>query len=470
MKKNFTKKEVIGLLVLTTAITSTGSYAYFNHQYQINKVAVPNGLEKVSQLYQRITNDYVGKVQPETLIEGALKGMTEAIGDPYSVYLEKDQAKDLEDSLASFITGIGATMTMKDGKAQVASPPLKGTPAKKAGLLKDDILEEVDGKKLDGMSLDEIVSLVRGPVGTKVQLKVLRGNKSLDFTVERAKVAVESIQAKIMKENTGYLRIDTFAENTAQEFKEKATQLKKEGAKTFILDVRQNPGGLLDQVVSLSSMLLKDGQTIVKWSNKKGQQYESKATEKDALNFKLTEPLAILVDGQSASAAEILAGAIKDNQRGEVIGMKTFGKGTMQDVESGHEEKLKLTTGSWFTPNGTSVNGKGLMPTIEVSYPEFAYLPPVNVKLQYQLGDDDRGVIAIKVMLKGLGYSLDDSQIFDEKTKKAVEDYQGKNQIPITGIWDEKTSTLVQQDLMKKIQEEDVFIEKALEVLGEGYE
>lgn len=473
MKKNISSFQYY--LTLFVAVLGTGalSYSYFNHQYQMNKqeTSKNSDLAQVDELYEKIMTQYVGEVDKKTLIDGALQGMTEAIGDPYSTYLPQEDAKNLENSLASSLEGIGASLTLQGDTVEIAQAPLSGTPAEKAGLKKGDQLLEVDGTSTAGETLDEVVARVRGKKGTDVKLKIKRGNETLDFSITRAEIPIASVESKMQNATTGLLTISSFSENTAAEFKEQITALRKEGAKAFIFDVRQNPGGLLDQVVKMSSMVLKDGEVIVKWEDKAGGKYQDAASASLDDGFKVTEPVAVLVDGNSASAAEIFAGAIKDNKRGKVIGMTTYGKGTMQDVEGLGNEKLKLTTGKWYTPNGTWVNEKGLAPDVEVNYPEFAYLPPLSGEKVYQKGAVSEDVIILKTMLKALGYSFKDlSENFDEETVSVVKDFQTKNQLTVNGTWDEATNAKVQEQLIALLKNQDAFVEKALEVLGESHD
>lgn len=471
MKKNISPFQY-GLTTVLVALTcGSASYAYFNHQYQVNKQEVKQtspSLAKIDSLYHEILNDYVGEVDGQTLIDGALKGMTEAIGDPYSSYLKADDAKDLEDSLSSSLEGIGATLTIVDNKVQIAEDPKEETPAKEAGLLKGDFILKVDGKDVSGLPLDEVVAKVRGKKGSSVTLTIERQTETFDVTLKRASIPIASVTGKMQNDTVGYLSITSFSEDTAGQFKKEIEKLRETGATSFIFDLRQNPGGFLDQVVKMGSMVLKEGQTIVKWDNKKGEANESIASNELDEGFKVTEPITVLVDGGSASAAEIFAGAIKDQDRGQVIGSQTYGKGTMQDVKGIGDEQLKLTTGHWYTPNGTSVNEVGLAPNIEVKYPDYAYVAPLASSLTFKEGDEDENIKTIKIFLQGLGYSFPEiTGTFDQALSEAIADFQGKNALEQTGEWTEETAQLVQSQLVTQLTKDDPFVNKALEVLGE---
>lgn len=473
MKKNISSFQYYFTICLVILGTGFLSYSYFNHQYQINKQeSIKNAdLSSIEELYEKIMTQYVGDVDKKTLINGALQGMTEAIGDPYSTYLPQEDAKNLEDSLSSSLEGIGASLMLQDNQVAVAKDPLSGTPAKKAGLKKGDQILEIDGISTAGETLDEVVTKVRGKKGTVVKLKIKRENETFEVSITREEIPIASVEGQMKNDTTGLITIANFSKDTAAEFKEQIVELRKKGAKAFIFDVRQNPGGLLDQVVKMSSMVLKDGKVIVNWEDKTGGKYQDKANSSLDEAFKVTEPVVVLVDNNSASAAEIFAGAIKDNKRGKIIGMTTFGKGTMQNVEGVGNEKLKLTTGKWYTPNGTWVNDKGLAPDITVNYPAFAYLPPLSSEQAYEKGNISEDIVTLKSMLQALGYSFKNlSANFDEETLEYVKDFQTKNQLPVNGTWDKATNEKAQQQLIALLKDQDVFVKKALETLGDSHD
>lgn len=468
MHKKISYSRHLLTLLGVAVVTTSGSYFYFNHQYQINKTEniSSSELTKVDDLYQNILQNYVGEVDKDTLVDGALKGMTEAIGDPYSTYLPENEAQDLTDSLSSSIEGIGATLTIIDNQPQIAEAPVKGTPAQKAGLQAGDLILKVDGEDVTQQTLSEIVAKVRGKKGTDVKLSLSRAGEVFDVTITRDTVALNSVTGSMATDKIGLITISSFSENTAAEFAQQITDLRKTGAQSFILDVRQNPGGLLTQVEIMGSMLLDDEKTIVSFEDKAGNQTHDVASADIDQGFKVTEPVTILVDGNSASASEILAGAIKDNQRGKVIGVTTFGKGTVQNVNDlGDKSELKLTIGKWLTPNGTWVNEKGLTPDIEVTYPDFAYLTPISEDVTLQLGAADSNVQTLKTMLNGIGYELTVDTNYDEATEKAVADFQSKNDLAATGVFASDTNTKLQQALISQLQNNDAFVAKAISVL-----
>lgn len=334
-------------------------------------------LSKVQDLYNEISTNYVGEVDKNELVEGALKGMSEAIGDPYSTYLNESAANDLNESLSGDFEGIGATMTMKDGEPVVAEAPVADSPAEKAGIKEGDIIEKVDGTATKGMKLAEVVSKVRGKKGTSVELTIQREGETKNISIKRGKIPVKTVTGELDKKDAqiGSIKITSFGKKTYQELKETITNLRDKGAKSFVIDVRQNPGGLLDQAEGMASMFLKNGETIVQFEDKKGRTMKEVASKELDGGFKVKEPVAVIIDGNSASASEIFAAALHESANVPLIGTKTFGKGTVQTVKDLNDQtEIKLTVLKWLTPKGEWINEKGIEPTIKADYPEYAYL------------------------------------------------------------------------------------------------
>ncbi|MGM0124474.1 carboxyl-terminal processing protease [Enterococcus sp. AZ194] len=438
-------------------------------QEAVQKANETGDLKKVYALYDEIMDNYVEKVDKDDLIEGAIKGMTEALDDPFSSYLNNEEADNLTDSLASTFEGIGAVVTLMDDHPTIAEAPIKGSPAEKAGLTAEDIIAKVDGKSTAGKTLTEVVSTIRGKKGTEVTLSIQRGKETFDVTLKRDTIPQESVKGAIDEKNKsiGSIQILTFGENTAYELKEMIQSLRKDGATSFVIDLRGNTGGLLDQVEEMSSMFLKDGKTIVQFSDKKGNKSETVADKKLDKGFKVTEPVVLLVDGYSASASEIFATALNESADIPLIGTKTYGKGTVQTVHGiDDKSELKLTVMKWLTPSGKWIHKKGIEPTIEADYPKEYLLSPISREKTLKKGDGSEVVENMNKFLKALGYQTE-GQIFDEKTESAVRDFQKKSQLPETGEVDGKTATALEADMRQLLKENDTAYHKALDKLKE---
>lgn len=426
-------------------------------------------LAQIGQLYYVLKDNYVGKVDDQKLIDGALRGMTEALDDPYSNYMSGEEMKALDDSISGSFEGIGAVMTMDKNQPMVAEPPIKDSPASKAGLQAKDIILKVDDQEVAGEPLNKIVAKVRGKKGTDVKLTVKRGEKVFDVKITRDEIPVDSVESSIDKEDPtiGLITIKTFGKKTSDEFDQAVEQLKKKGAKSFIIDVRGNPGGLLDQVEKIASRFLKDGKPIIQFENKAGEKQVDRASKELDGGKKIKEPVVVLVDGNSASASEILAAALNESAGVPIIGTKTFGKGTVQRVVPMSEDsELKLTTLKWLTPNGTWIHKKGLKPTVEKDYPSYARLTPLSKDKTYQIGDAGDEIHVLNQMLAALGYLKDDtSNLYNEQTEAAVKAFQSDNQLEATGKADPATISAIEVKLVALIQANDEAYKEAVNEL-----
>ena len=424
-------------------------------------------LKKVHALYNEINEYYVGDVKKEELVEGAVKGMTEALKDPYTTYLNNEEATNLTNSLSGSFGGIGAIVTLKNERPTIAEAPIKGSPAEKSGLKAEDVILKVDGKETTGKTVDEVVSNIRGKKGSKVTLTILRGEETFDVTLTRDTIPQTTVTGTLDKDNktVGAIQISSFGENTASELKETIKSLRKDGATSFIIDLRNNTGGLLDQVEEMSSMFLKDGKTIVQFSDKEGNKSETIAGKELDNGFKVEEPVAILVNEYSASASEIFAAALNESADVPLIGTKTFGKGTVQTVRGLDEQsELKLTVMKWLTPSGKWIHEKGIEPTIQVEYPDYAFLIPISREKTLKVGDSSEVVENANKILAALGYSTK-GQEFDKQTETAVREFQTAHNLSVTGEIDDATATALEKNLYDLIKQNDTAYNQAMDQL-----
>ncbi|MBO0441312.1 S41 family peptidase [Candidatus Enterococcus ikei] len=449
--------------IICVAFLAGGScYIYFNQLYKnhlANSSTQNSDLKKVDNLYNEIVTNYVGKVDEKKLVDGALKGMTEALDDPYSSYLNEPEADELDQSLAGSFEGIGATMTMKEDLPTVAQAPIDGSPAAKAGMKTNDTIIKVDDEETQGKTLSEVVSKIRGKKGTEVRLTIVRGNETFELKLTRDTIPIETVKGELDKKDSsiGSIKITSFGANTYKELQDTIKNLRKDGATSFVIDLRQNPGGLLNQVEQMASMFLKDGKTIIKFEDKKGNISEETASSNLDGGFKVTEPTVVLVDEGSASASEIFAAALKESGNKKIIGTKTFGKGTVQTVKNLNDKsEIKLTVLKWLTPKGQWIHEKGLEPTIKADYPDYAYLSPISRDKTLKTGDSSAVIKNINALLSALGYEVDtESSDFSEQTKSAVSAVQTDNKLPVTGEVDNETASAIEAEIGKKIKDND---------------
>lgn len=320
--------------------------------------------------WDQITQNYDGELDYTKLIYGAIDGMVKSIGDPYTMFLTPEQSKQFDQDLEGSITGIGAEVGIKDDRAIIIAP-IADSPAQKAGLKPQDIILKIGDTDTKGLDLNTAVSKIRGEAGTKVNLTIQRGDKTLTFEIVRSKIEIKSVRWEIKDNNIGYIEISRFDSKTSDLIKNATTELKDKGVKAIILDLRNNPGGYLDAAVDVSSQFVKNG-TVVTEKRTVGK--EKKEEYQASGNGKLIDPnipMVVLVNEGSASASEIVAGALQDQKRAILIGEKTFGKGSVQSVESlGQGSTLHITIAHWYTPNGKNINKEGLSPDITIKLTE----------------------------------------------------------------------------------------------------
>jgi carboxyl-terminal processing protease len=323
----------------------------------------------VDEVYQQLKDNYNGKLTEAQLLDGIKAGLANATNDPYTEYFTPAEAKAFNNQLNNSFSGIGAELGKDaDGNLIVVSP-ISGFPADKAGLKAQDVIASIDGKSTSGQSVDEAVSKIRGKAGSKVKLEIVR-NKSEQktLTITRENITVPSVHSDMLEGSIGYIRINTFADDTAGLMTTAAASLKQQGAKGIILDLRNNPGGLLEAAVAVSSKWLDPGTTILQ--EKRGDTVVQTYRAEGDSPLK-SVPTVVLVNQGSASASEITAGALHDNKAATIIGEKTFGKGVVQQLlplKDGGQ--LKVTVASWYRPNGQNINKKGIAPDQTVTLSE----------------------------------------------------------------------------------------------------
>ena len=324
-------------------------------------------IRSLSEVFGKIKDNYVEEVGDKELLENAIRGMLSGL-DPHSTYLDRDAFKELRVGTTGEFGGLGIVVGMEDGFVKVISP-IDDTPAQRAGIKAGDLIIRLDGKTVKGMSLDDAVKIMRGRPGTSIELLVVRSgeDKPLTFNVTRDKIRVQSVKSKTLEEGFGYVRVTQFQERSSSDLKKQISKLKKENKgnlKGIVLDLRNNPGGLLDAAVEISDIFLTKG-TIV---SVKGRDEESKVVHNANPDDMLSgAPVVVLVNGGSASASEIVSGALQDHKRAVIMGTKTFGKGSVQTVVPlGNNTAIKLTTARYYTPSGRSIQAVGIEPDIEI--------------------------------------------------------------------------------------------------------
>ncbi|WP_314355129.1 S41 family peptidase [uncultured Granulicatella sp.] len=426
-----------------------------------------NEMFQIEKVFYFLKQNYLDKnVTSEQLIQGALKGMAESVGDPYTTYLVNDETAQLDETVNGAFGGIGAELK-SDQSRVVISTTMEGSPSQQVGLQADDVITKVDGEDMTGKTISEVVKKVRGEVGTDVVLTIERAGTSLEVKLTRASIAINTVKAELDKEDAsiGHVRITSFAKNTADELEKAVKDLTEKGAKSFVFDLRYNPGGLLDQAYKVANMFLKDGEPIVQVEDRFGEKTIYKASSSIG-EFKITQPYVLLVNEGSASASEILAAAVKERAGAQIVGTKTYGKGTVQSVvDITDNSELKYTNAKWLTPEGNWIHKEGVTPTKEVNLPDYAFLKIIDARETLKVGSVSQNVLSVETILKGLGYSVTVDGYFDEATKDAVKAYQQKEGLTVTGEVNEETAQKLMNSVRALIQQNDTQYQAAKELL-----
>ena len=354
MKKKFK-------VIFLTAIL----FIFSKISFAANDENIYDKIDLFGEVLDKINKEYVEEVNHGEAMDAAINGVLQSL-DPYSAYMSPDTFKEMETETSGKFGGLGIEVGMEFGVVKVITP-MDDSPAEREGVKAGDYIVKVDGVQVQGKTLSEAVELMRGPVGSKIEIIVRRKGvkKALTFEIIREIIVVESVKSKIIDDNVGYIRLTAFNENSSRQVKDKIKKFKKKKINKYVLDLRNNPGGLLSQAVKISNFFLDNGEIV---STKSRKAYENKkyfAKKGDIINGKT---LVVLINYGSASASEIVAGALKDHKRAILIGENSYGKGSVQSIiPLKNEGAIRLTISKYYLPSGESISGTGITPDIEVS-------------------------------------------------------------------------------------------------------
>lgn len=472
---------VLVLMALSLIMGAGISYLFFNETasskgssqakaiFSKGETNAEEDIEKINQALELISESYVEKIDRNKLVEGAISGMVNTLEDPYSVYMNKETANQFEQSLDSSFEGIGAEVSMEDGKVTIVAP-FKDSPAEKAGLKPNDQILSVDGESLSGLDLFEAVLKIRGEKGSVVTLEVERPgvNDILKVDVTRDTIPLETVYSSIKDyqgKKIGYIEITSFSEDTATDFETQLKDLEDQNIAGLVIDVRGNPGGYLQSVEEILKLFITKETPYVQIEDRNGEKerFYSSLTEKKSY------PITVLIDKGSASASEILAGAMKEAGGYQLIGETSFGKGTVQQaIPFDDGSNIKLTLFKWLTPNGNWIHEKGIEPTVEVKQPDYFYVSPLQLEESLVYDMNSEKVKNAQMMLKGLGFEpgrIDG--YFSKETEVAVQAFQKTNQLPVTGEIDKDTAKKLEAEIIEAVknEENDFQLQTAIKML-----
>lgn len=447
MKEHKKKLLVLVGLMVTLGVWGIfqGITAYCSEDKKGKSDSIFRQLKLFSEVLNLVEDQYVEPVSDEKLIQGAIKGMLQSL-DPHSTYMTPDEYKELQVETRGTFGGIGIEITIRDGVLTVVSP-IEGTPADKAGIKANDQIIKINGESTKDMSINEAVKRLRGPEGTKVRITIIREGepKPLEFEIVRALIHIQSVKYRTLEPGFGYVRIASFQSDTAQQLRKALDALEQENKpmKGLILDLRNNPGGLLEQAVQVSDEFIDSGLIVYTKGRKEEQQMKFEARKNDRPH---KYPIVVLVNGGSASASEIVAGALQDHKIALILGEPTFGKGSVQTViplENG--SAVRLTTALYYTPSGRSIQAKGIEPDIYV---------PREERVALKEGDQTRSRFSVRE--KDLPGHMQGDGETEEESKKVGDGLQRRKG---SGSRDKQLSEV------QKILEQDNQLQRALDLL-----
>lgn len=423
-------------------------------------------LSSLNKMMSILQSNYYEEIDSSVLIEGALEGMADAIGDPYTEYLNEVETASFEEDVSGSFQGIGAEV-MKDGEYVRIVSPIANSPAEAAGLQPNDLIVEVDGESVADLTINEAVALIRGPEDSEVDLKILRGDNQFSVTLIRATIPVETVFYEVDETDSsvGYINIVNFNMPTYEETITAIQELESQGISKIIFDVRGNPGGLLTSAMQISNIFVPNGEPLMMTENRSDEEPVVIEATSELGDFKYEGDAILLVDEGSASASEILAGAMRSVGI-PIYGMTSFGKGTVQSVVTlGTNDEVKFTSGKWLTADGEWINDVGIEPDVAVELPEYVTLFVVSESETFGVGQASPEVINLKSVLRALGYDVSDTDVYDESTLEAIRSFQSEKDLSADGEVTGDTARALTDALRNKIEENDTQYDAALEII-----
>lgn len=474
---------VAAIMIVTTLIMgipmvygASGSRVYAAAADVVDEETLDEELDFMGRLIQGLREIYKDEISYETLVNGAYEGIFDALGDPYSQYFDtREESDELEEQVSGEFDGIGIVMESDDGRCKVVSP-VANSPAEQAGIQSGDIILTVDGVNLTGKTMDEWKRLIRGEAGTQVTLTIQRGTTTLKVNVTRDRIRTDAVAWEMMEGNIAYVQIAQFDSDADKEFRKALTAVKEAGAEAMILDLRNNPGGYVNVAVNIANMLIPGEGKVIMEMTRQGESLGTIETTGAGSKFEL--PLVLLINEGSASASEIVAGALQDHGVATLVGTTTYGKGIAQSMTNlKNGGTMKVSTYYFTTPNGNTIHKVGISPDVcvingsglstEEIAAEYAKLAPMTEKVKYYTGQTGLNVYAAQQRLNLLGEKLSLTGTMDEDTVAAVKKFQKEAGMCPYGGLDYGTMATLERYVMQYLSGEtaDLQMEKAVELL-----
>ena len=396
-RKNIYKVVMLVVLVAVITFITTTLFMYKYIGGNVKYVQVSSENSKISSaltsIRKIIDKKFLGEIDEEKILNETIKGYVKGLDDPYTEYMTKEEMEEFNTDIMGNFTGIGIYLTNDvERNVIVIISPIKDSPAYKAGILPGDIITKVDGVSYTGEQLTEASNKIKGEIGTKVKLEILRNDETIELEITREHIKINHVESKILNNNIGYIEFNSFDDGCSDEFKEKVEELKSKNITSLIIDIRNNGGGLVDEAIKIADYIVEKDATLLITKDKIGEEEITKAEIDQIIDV----PIVVLTNRSSASASEILAGALKDNGKATIVGEKTYGKGVIQELLTLTDGSgLKITTSEYYTPNRNKINEVGITPDVEVKLDE-----EIEDELTIEESKDNQLQKAIEILKK----------------------------------------------------------------------
>lgn len=470
-KKNYEISPFKFIMMLVSTVIITAAVTAFSILSGNEKIITDDSprrseFVKLYHVYDTLNKDYYKEVNKEDLVNGAIKGMVSGLKDPYSEYMTEKEQKEFTESMQGDFQGIGAEVEQKDGKTLISSP-IKDAPAYKAGIKPNDVIIAINGKTIEGWNSQQVVNKIRGKKGTVVVLTIKRGaSDPFKVKIKRDKIHMDSVTSKIMKDKTAIITVTKFQENTSKEFHDALKQMNDKGMKRLVIDMRNNPGGFLDEATKMANEFLDKGDTVLYTENNEG---DKKALSAPNPSNPITHDIntVILLNEGSASASEVFAEAMRENDKAKIVGTKSFGKGIVQTAAPYKDKSmLKYTQMKWLTPKENWIHKKGIIPDVESKLPAYTNAQILDTNGVLSLGEKGNNVKSLELGLQALGYQPGKvDTVFDEKTEAAIIAFQTAENLEVNGELSGKTTEKFTELLMKKVRNDDTQLKAAIKTV-----
>ncbi len=460
------KRELVIVLLCTLLVSNMATFfiaRFFFYEERVETVEeMQEDSELLMEVYRTLDEGYFQPLDREQMFRGAIEGMIESLDDPHTSYLSQDSLEDMLIHTTGSFSGIGVEITEDEGEILILRV-IDGSPSEEAGLLQGDRIVKVEDEPTLELSLDEAARKLRGPSGTEVEVTFRRSGEPdlFEVALTRADIEMDTVFSRRIDDKFGYVEVTNFDQSTGGDFKSALEDLEQEGIHGLILDLRNNPGGLLDEAINLGQVIVPEGE-ITRVVDRDGNVLDKHLSSAEPKDY----PIYVLVNEFTASGAEIIAGALQDSKQGMLIGQPTYGKATVQQLHFLSDSSgLRYTIARYLTPGGHDLHAQGLQPDYKVEQPEDYYLQHQSIPRGLENGDTGDQVILLQNMLKFLQYPIEVTGVFNSETIDILKNFQQAHGISPSGELDDSTRDELRKALLEQAEAADAQLQKAVELL-----